>query len=103
LVAPALLPAISFHLRSVFLAIFSPVVLVRLAPLPRTVQTDLLIHRIGGDLLPMIIAAALVLAFGLVANALFRMITVRLKDLSTVLATAILHMRLQRRMESGSS
>jgi len=48
----------------VLLAIFLPIVRVRLAPLPRTLQAHLLVHRIGSDLLPMIIAAALVLACG---------------------------------------
>jgi hypothetical protein len=58
---------------------------------PRTLQTDLLIHRIGGDLLPVIIGAALSLAYGLVANLLLRVITIRLKDLPTVAATAMVH------------
>jgi hypothetical protein len=60
------------------------------APL-RTLQADLLIHRIGSDLLPMIIRAALALACGLVANLLARMITVRLKSLPTVAATVMFH------------
>ena len=90
-VSPALLLAISFHLLRVVLAIFLPVVRVRPAPLPWTLQTDLLIHRIGSDLPPMIIAAALALACGLAANPLLRMIRSRLKDLLTVTATAIIH------------
>jgi hypothetical protein len=85
------LPAISFSLARVILTIFPPIVRVRLAPLPRTLQADLLIHRIGGDLLPMIIGAALSLAYGLVANLLLRVITIRLKDLPTVAATAMVH------------
>src|SRR5215472_838023 len=64
---------------------------VRRAPLPRTLQADLPIHRIGSDLLPMIIGAALALACGLVANLLLRMIAVGLKSLPTVAATVILH------------
>jgi hypothetical protein len=90
-VPPALLPAISFHLLRVVLAIFLPVVRVRPAPLPRTLQADLLIHRIGSDLPPMIVAAALALACGLAANPLLRMIRDRLKDLLAVTATAIIH------------
>src|SRR5215469_7819821 len=70
LVPPALLSAISFHLLRVVLAIFLPVLRVRPAPLPRTLQADLQIDRIGSDLLPMIIAAALALACGLGANSL---------------------------------
>ena len=53
---------ISFYLLGVGLAIFLPIVRVRPAPLPWTLQADLLINRIGGDLLPVIIGAALALA-----------------------------------------
>jgi len=91
LVSQALLPAISFYLPRVVLTIFFPIPWVRRAPLLQTLQADLLIHRIGSDLLPMIIGAALALAFGLVANLLVRMITVRLKGLPTVAATVIVH------------
>jgi hypothetical protein len=75
----------------VVLAILLPIVGVCLAPLPRTLQADLLIDRIGSDLLSVIIAAALALAGEVTANQLLRMITVRPKDLPTVAATAILH------------
>jgi hypothetical protein len=84
-------PAISFHLLRVLLAIFFPIVRVRRAPLPRALQPDLLIHRIGGDLLPTIIVAALALAYGLAANPLLRMIRGRPKGLLTVTATAVVH------------
>jgi hypothetical protein len=85
------LPAIPFHLPRVALTVFIPIPWVRFAPLPRTIQADLLIHRIGSDLLPMIIGAALALACRLIANLLLRMITVRLKRLPTVAATVKLH------------
>ena len=62
LVPAALFPTISFYLLGVGLAIFLPIVRVRPAPLPWTLQADLLINRIGGDLLPVIIGAALALA-----------------------------------------
>src|SRR6266576_10059 len=91
LVPQALLPTISFHLLRVILAIFFPIVRVPLAPLPRTVQADLLIHRIGGDLLSMIIVTALALACRLSANPLLRMIGGRPKNLLTVGAAVILH------------
>jgi hypothetical protein len=91
LVPQALLPTIAFHLLRVVLTIFLPIPWVHLAPLPRTLQADLLIHRIGSDLLPMIIGAALALACGLVADLLLRMITIRLKSLSTVAAAVLLH------------
>ena len=91
LVPQALLPAISFHLLRVVLAIFLPIVRVRLAPLPRALQADLLIYGIGSDLLPMIFGTALALACGQAANPLLSMIRVRLKGLLTVAATAILH------------
>jgi hypothetical protein len=91
LVPHALLPTISFYLLRVVLAIFLPIVGVRFAPLPWTVQADLLIHRIGGDLLSMIIATALALACRLSANPLLGMIRGRLKNLLTVGAAVILH------------
>ena len=90
-VTQALLSAISFHLPRVILAIFLPIVRVRLAPLPRTFQAHLPVYRIGSDLLPMIIAAALALACGVTANLLLRMIRGRLQDLPTVPATTTLH------------
>jgi len=91
LVPQALLAAISFHLLRVVLAIFLPIVGVRLAPLPRTLQADLLIHRIGSDLLPMIIGTALALACRLAANKLLRVIRGRVQNLLTAAAMAILH------------
>ena len=91
LVTQALLVAIAFHLLRVILAIFLPIVRVRLAPFPRTFQANLLVDRIGSDLLPMIIAASLALACGVTANLLLRMIRGRLKDLPAVPATTILH------------
>jgi hypothetical protein len=91
LVPQALLLAIPFHLPRVVLTVFLPIRRVRLAPLPRTLQANLLVHRIGSDLLPMVIGAALPLACRLVANLLLRMITVRLKSLPTVTATVALH------------
>lgn len=90
-VPQTLLSAISFHLLWVVPAIFLPIVRVRLAPLPRTLRADLLIYRIESDLLSMVIRATLALARGPVANLLLRMITVGLKSLPTVTATAILH------------
>ena len=86
-----MLPAISFHLLRVVLAISLPVVRVCLTPLPRTFQANLSIKRIGSNLLPMIIAAALALACGLVANKFVGMIRGGLKDLLTVTATVIFH------------
>jgi hypothetical protein len=85
------LPAIPFHLPRVALTVFIPIPWIRFAPLPRTIQAELLIHRIGSDLLPMIIGAALALACRLIANLLLRMITVRLKRLPTVAAMVKLH------------
>lgn len=97
-----LLAAISFNLFRVLLAIFPPIVRVRLAPLPRTLQADLLIHRIGNDLLPMIIRTAVALARGLAANPLLRMIRIGLKGLLTVTATAIVHQGAPEDNERGS-
>ena len=91
LITQALLPAILFHLLRMILAISLPVVRVCFAPLPRTLQADLLIHRIGSNFLTMIIGAALALARRLAANPLLWMIRVRLKNLLTVGAAVILH------------
>ncbi|OLD81923.1 MAG: hypothetical protein AUF67_06110 [Acidobacteria bacterium 13_1_20CM_58_21] len=55
LVRQSLFSTVSFHLLWVVLAIFRPAGRMRPAPFPRTLQADLLIHRIGSDLLPMII------------------------------------------------
>jgi hypothetical protein len=52
-----------------------------------------------GDLLPMIIGAALALACGAAANSLLCMIRISLKGLLTVTATVILHQTAPRRME----
>src|SRR5205807_2625722 len=68
-----------------------PIVRVRPAPLPRTLEADLLIDRIRGDLLPTIIVAALALACSLTANQLLRVIRGRPKGLLTVTATAVVH------------
>jgi hypothetical protein len=101
-VPQALLPAISFRLLRVVLAIFPPIVRVRLAPLSRTFQADLLIHRIGSNLLPMIIRAALALARGLAANPLLRMITIGLEGLLAVKAMTISHQAAPEENEKGS-
>jgi hypothetical protein len=89
LIPQTLLPTIPFYLLRVALAILLPVIRVCLAPLPRTFQTNLSIDRIGGDLLPMIITLSLVLACGLVADRLLRMISRELKNLLTVTTTEI--------------
>jgi hypothetical protein len=67
-VSQALFSAISFHLLWMILAIFLPIGRVRRSPLPRTLYANLLIDRIGSNLLPMIVAATLPLAIGLTAN-----------------------------------
>lgn len=103
LIPHALLLTISFRLLRVVMPILLPVFRVRLAPLPRTLQTNLLVNRIGSNLLPMIIRAASALACGAAASPLLRMIRIRLKGLLTVTATAILHQTAPRRMESVHS
>lgn len=101
-VPQALLSPISFHLLRVVPAILLPIVRVRLAPLLWTLQADLVIHRVDSDLLPMIFRATLALARGPVADLLLRIITVRLKALPTVAATAILHRAAPDENERGS-
>lgn len=91
LIPKTLLLTIPFHLTRVALAILLPVIRVCLAPLPRTVQTNLSINRIGSNLSPMIITLALALTCGMVADRLLRMISRGLKDLLTVTATEIFH------------
>lgn len=92
LLVPELLPlAIPFHLPRVVLTVLPPVARMRCAPLARTLPAHLLVNRIGSDLLPVIIAAALPLAFALAANKLWGMVRGRLKELLTVTATASAH------------
>jgi hypothetical protein len=91
LVSQALLLAISFQLFRVVLAILLPVARVRLAPLPRTFQTDLPINRIRSDFSPMIIALALSLACRLAANCLLGTVYRRLKDFLAVTTTELFH------------
>jgi hypothetical protein len=67
-VSQALFSTISFRRFWMILAIFLPIVRVRLAPLPRTLQANLLINRIGSYFPPMIVPATLTLAIGLTAN-----------------------------------
>jgi hypothetical protein len=99
-----LLPAISFHLLRVVLAISLPVVRVCLTPFPRTfLQANLSIKRIGSNLLPIIITAALALACGLVANKFVGMIRGGLKDLLTVTATVIFHQAALGKRKGGLS
>jgi hypothetical protein len=86
-----LLLAISFRLLRVVMAISLPIVRVCLTPFSRTLQANLSIKRIGSNLLPMIVTAALALACGLVANKLVGMIRGGLKDLLTVTTTVIFH------------
>ena len=62
-----------------------------LAPFPRTFQANLPINRVGGDLLPVIITAALALACCLAASTLLRMIWGGLKDFLTITTTVIFH------------
>jgi hypothetical protein len=75
----------------VVMAISLPIVQVCLTPFSRTLQANLSIKRIGSNLLPMIVTAALALACGLVANKLVGMIRGGLKDLLTVTTTVIFH------------
>jgi hypothetical protein len=80
-----------FHLLWVVLAILLPVLRVCLAPLPRTFQANLPINRVRGDLLPVIITAALALACCLAASKLVRMIRRGLKDFLTITTMVIFH------------
>jgi len=76
---------------------------VCLTPFAWTFQTDLSINRIGSDLLPMIITAALALACGLAANGLSRLISRGLKNLLTVTTTVIFHQAIPQETKEGFS
>jgi hypothetical protein len=60
------------------------------------------VNRIGGDLLSMVITAALALTRGLVADRLLRMISRGLKDLLAVTATEIFHSAAPQKNEETS-
>jgi len=64
---------------------------VSLAPLMRTLPADLPVKGVGSDMVPVIIAPALLLALRPAANELLGMIWGRLKDLLTIKTTAIIH------------
>ena len=88
----ALLPlAIAFRLLRVVLAVLLPIARVSLAPLLRTLPADLPVKGVGDDVVPVIIAPALLLALRPAANELLGMIGGRLKDLLTVRATTTIH------------
>jgi hypothetical protein len=73
------------------LAVAFPIIGVLLAPLMRTVQAHLPVDRIGGDLLAVIIPSASLLAVGLAASKLVRVIRGRLEGLLAVTAVTITH------------
>jgi hypothetical protein len=66
---PLALP-VSFRPRRILLAQLHPVVRMLGAPLLGAVQTHLPIHRIAGDLAPMVVVAALPLARRITASGL---------------------------------
>jgi hypothetical protein len=91
LVALSLLLAIACHLFGTGLAILLPVLRMSIPPLTWTLQAYLPVNRIGSNFVPVIIPAALPLAFGLAANELARVIGGRLKNSPTVTTMGIAH------------
>jgi hypothetical protein len=69
---PLALP-VAFRPRGILLAQLHPVVRVFRAPLLRAVQAHLSIQRIGGDLPPMVIVTAPLLACPITASGLSRL------------------------------
>jgi len=64
---------VTFRPRRFVLAQLLPVARMLRAPLLRALQTPLPIHRIGGDLPPMVIVTAASLACRIAANSLSRL------------------------------
>jgi len=75
---PLALP-VSFGSREVEFAQLLPIARMLRAPLLRAVQASLPIHRIGGDLPPVVVVAALSLAGRIAAGGLSRLKFGRLK------------------------
>ena len=74
-----------------FCAVPPPVIGIAGPPLPRAVAAYLAVFGVGGDLLPVIIGAALALANRLAADRLRRLKLRRLKGLLTIAATPFTH------------
>jgi len=87
---PLALP-VSFRPRGVVLKQLRPVARMLRAPLLRALQTPLSIHRIGGDLPPVVIAAAPPLADRIAACGLSRLELGRLKRTLAIAADAFSH------------
>jgi hypothetical protein len=69
-VAGVLLLAVPLDRGRVLLPVLPPVIRIAGPPLSQTVQADLAVFRVGGDLLAVIVGAALALAIGLAADRL---------------------------------
>ena len=92
-VANLLLPAIVLDGGGMLLAVLAPVIGMAGAPLLRTVETDLPVLRIGGDLLAVIVGAAPAPAVYAVADGLRRLILRGLKYLFAIAAAPFGHRR----------
>lgn len=86
-----LLFAVPFYSGRMLLAILPPVVAVAGAPLLRTVQTDLAVFGIAGDLAAVIVNAPMALASRVAANQLPRLILRWLEVSLTVAASPFDH------------
>jgi hypothetical protein len=91
LVPDVLLLAVPFDGGRVLLAIPPPIIRVAGAPFLRTIQADLAILRVCGDLLAVIIGAPAALAFRLAAHQLARLILRCQEGLFTVGASPFDH------------
>jgi hypothetical protein len=91
LIAALLALSILCHLLRVGLTILLPVARMCLPPLAWTIQAHLPVNRIRSNLVPMVIVAALPLAFGLATNVLLRMIRGSPKSSLAIRTAAIVH------------
>jgi len=87
---PLVLP-VAFRPRGIALKQLRPVTRMLRAPLLRALQTPLSIHRIGGDLPPMVIVAAPSLADWIAAGGLSRLELGRLKRTLAIAADPFSH------------
>jgi len=87
----ALALSVSFRPRGVVLKQLRPVARMLRAPLLRALQAPLSIHRIGGDLPPMVITAAPPLADRIAACGLSRLELRRLKRTLAIAADPFSH------------
>lgn len=100
LIAEALLVAILLDRLRMILAVLPLITGMGISPLLLAIPYDLGVERVGADLVPMIVSAALPLTFGLATNELLRMERGRLENLLAIKAKSVTHQAAPNRMEN---